>query len=69
MRKVLRFPALKSLTGASAPTIWRWIREGKFPAPVKLGDNLSGWLAEEVEEWQQQRIAQRDARREVSHHE
>lgn len=62
MQKILRLPEVLPVTGSSIPTIWRWIRLGKFPRPVKLGENLSGWLEEEVVAWQNARIAERDAR-------
>jgi prophage regulatory protein len=36
-------------------TLWRWVREGKFPPPVKLGENTTAWLLEDVEAWEQSR--------------
>ena len=39
----------------SPATIWRWVREGKFPKPFKLGDSVTVWDATEVEAF----IAQR----------
>jgi prophage regulatory protein len=35
-------------------------REGKFPKRVQLGPNRVGWIEEEVYDWIQQRIAERD---------
>ncbi|QMQ34140.1 AlpA family phage regulatory protein [Escherichia coli] len=37
--------------------IYRLIRDGAFPAPIKLGRS-SRWLKSEVEAWLQARIAQ-----------
>lgn len=34
----------------SEPTIWRWAKEGRIPAPVKLGPNTSRWSSEEIAE-------------------
>lgn len=39
----------------SPATVWRWVREGKFPKPFKLGDAVTVWNAAEVEAF----IAQR----------
>ena len=39
----------------SPATIWRWVREGKFPKPFKLGESVTCWDAAEVEAF----IAQR----------
>jgi prophage regulatory protein len=36
-------------------TLWRWVREGKFPPPVKLGENTTAWRLEDVEAWEQSR--------------
>lgn len=33
----------------SPATIWRWVREGKFPKPFKLGESVTVWDASEVE--------------------
>ena len=35
------------ILGASVPTIWRWVREGIVPKPVKLG-RLSRWPRSEI---------------------
>ena len=43
------------LLPVSPATIWRWVREGKFPKPFKLGDCVTVWDAQAVEAF----IAQR----------
>ena len=35
----------------SPPTIWRWIKEGKFPPPFKLSANVTVWDASTVDAW------------------
>jgi predicted DNA-binding transcriptional regulator AlpA len=35
----------------SAATIWRWVREGKFPKPIKLGASVTVWDIEEVDQF------------------
>lgn len=47
-------------TGQSAATVYRKVREGTFPAPVKLGVRASAWVGQEVDQWIAERIAQRD---------
>jgi prophage regulatory protein len=27
----------------SSATLWRWVKDGNFPKPVKLGDNCTRW--------------------------
>jgi predicted DNA-binding transcriptional regulator AlpA len=39
-----------AITGVTYPTIWLWMRQGKFPRPRIIGGK-SAWLATEVETW------------------
>ena len=38
----------KGLLPVSPATVWRWVREGKFPKPFKLGESVTVWDAAEV---------------------
>ena len=33
------------------PTLWSWVRAGKFPRPRVLSPNKTVWVASEVDEW------------------
>jgi prophage regulatory protein len=35
----------------SRATLWRRVKEGEFPAPIKLGGNLNAWKRAEVTKW------------------
>jgi prophage regulatory protein len=56
-------PALVFLTKAevlrkvpiTAPTLWAWVRQGKFPRPRAISPNKTVWLASEVDAWMRQR--------------
>ena len=37
--------------GLSYPTIWKLMREGKFPRAVKITDSKVGWIEAEVDSW------------------
>ncbi|MNL69554.1 Prophage CP4-57 regulatory protein (AlpA) [compost metagenome] len=39
------------LLPVSPATVWRWVREGKFPKPFKLGESVTVWDAAAVEEF------------------
>ena len=41
--------------------IYRLVRAGKFPKPIKLGENRIAWVEAEVDEWINNKIAERDA--------
>ena len=42
----------------SRSTLWRWVRDGKFPKPVKLGVMTSAWRASDVAAWLEQASAE-----------
>lgn len=46
--RIMRLPEVSRLLGVSRPTIYRLIRDGKFPKPIKLG-STSGWRSDELE--------------------
>jgi len=54
-QRVIRISELastKSKSGklpVSQATIWRWVKEGRFPKPFKLGERITVWKLEEVE--------------------
>ena len=35
----------------SSPTLWRMVKAGKFPAPVKLSQRVTAWRVEDIREW------------------
>jgi len=43
------------LLPVSPATIWRWVAQGQFVAPFKLGANTTVWDAEKVEQFLAQR--------------
>ena len=51
----LRLPAVLKITGLSRTSIWRQIKAGTFPKPVKLGPRAVGWPASDIEEWARSR--------------
>lgn len=39
---VVRLPIVAALCGVSAPTVWRWSKSGRLPAPIKRG-GVTAW--------------------------
>lgn len=35
----------------SSATLWRKVKSGEFPAPVKLGERITAWRVEQVRAW------------------
>jgi predicted DNA-binding transcriptional regulator AlpA len=42
---------LEKLFKVSPATIYRWVKEGKFPAPIHLGANMVRWKVSDIEVW------------------
>ena len=41
----------EGLLPASPATIWRKVKAGTFPKPVKLGDRITAWHMDDIESW------------------
>jgi len=41
--------------GVDRCTIWKWVREGQFPKPVKLSRGCTRWRLADVEAWENAR--------------
>jgi len=59
---ILRLPAIRKITGLSRSAIYDLISQGKFPKQIKLTSRSSGWIESEVNQWLDDRIAERDAK-------
>lgn len=53
---LLRRPQVQQRTGLSRTTLYEYIKDGEFPAPVRLGARAVGWLESEVSEWIHARV-------------
>lgn len=49
--RILRLNDVRKLLNLHKSTIYRMIKAGDFPAPIKLGPNSVGWKVTEIEEW------------------
>ncbi|MEW6076674.1 MAG: AlpA family phage regulatory protein [Thermodesulfobacteriota bacterium] len=47
--------------GVDRGTVWRWVREGNFPAPVKLSSGCTRWRLCNLEKWEGERSPERRA--------
>lgn len=60
--KLLSMADLKPEKGISysRPHLYRLINAGKFPRPVKLGEARVAFVESEIDDWLQERVAERD---------
>lgn len=49
--KILRMKQVAERCGVCRALIYRYIRAGKFPAGVRLGERAVGWRESDVESW------------------
>jgi prophage regulatory protein len=61
-RRFLRLAQVKERVGLSTATIYREISAGRFPRPVPLTANTVAWPSDELESWEEARIAERNKR-------
>jgi prophage regulatory protein len=54
-RLLARLPVVLKVTGLGRSTIYRWIADGSFPAPVRLGPRAVAWRWSDLDRWTQSR--------------
>jgi prophage regulatory protein len=60
MQKLLRLPQVIERTALRRSTVYEMMRAGTFPKPVKLNLRSNGWIENEISEWVDTRIAERE---------
>jgi prophage regulatory protein len=60
--RVLSYPDLRDRKGIvwSRAHVYRMIKAGNFPRPLKLGVGTTAWLEEEIDRWLARHITKRD---------
>jgi len=56
----LKLHGVTAKTGLSRSHLYALAKAGQFPKPVKLSERSSAWVESEVNEWIEDRIAERD---------
>jgi prophage regulatory protein len=58
MRTFVRLPAVMAATGLARPTIYKKIKAGTFPAPIRISANAVAWDTGKIAEWQAKCISE-----------
>lgn len=58
--RLIRQIEVTRITGLSRASIYRQIDEGTFPKSVSIGGRSVAWVEDEILEWVEARIAERD---------
>lgn len=54
--KILRVDRVCEITGLPKSTLYHKVKNGEFPKPIKISERSSGFIANEVQEWIEQKI-------------
>lgn len=49
--RILKAREVAERVSISTSQVYRLARDGRFPKPVKITENRSGWLETEVDQW------------------
>jgi prophage regulatory protein len=49
--RYIRFKELRKLVPLGRTTIWKMMKEGRFPPSYRIGKAATAWLDSEVEDW------------------
>jgi prophage regulatory protein len=41
--------------GVTYPTVWQWMKQGRFPLPREISDHTVRWIEAEIHEWMLER--------------
>lgn len=55
----IRLEQVKARTDLSRSTLYAYIRDGRFPAPVSISERCVAWVEGEIDRWMAERIASR----------
>jgi prophage regulatory protein len=56
--KLIRLPQVLELCAMAKSSLYKAVKDGHFPAPVKLSERSSAWVLGEVEDWVRAKIAE-----------
>ena len=57
--KLLSKKEVCEITGFTFQTIWRWMKEGKFPQSLRTNFRRTVWRKEDVDQWMEDVIAEK----------
>ncbi|WP_419765447.1 MAG: helix-turn-helix transcriptional regulator [Arcobacter sp.] len=56
MTNFIRIQDVMKKTGIARSTIWLWVKENRFPKPVKLSARITVWEEDKIQEWQKAQL-------------
>jgi prophage regulatory protein len=56
--RFLRLPEVVRRVGISKSSVWLWIRQGRFPEPIRVGPRVTCWRLTEIDAWIEAKAAE-----------
>ena len=50
-RRIVRMDEVSKLTGLARATIYKKVKDGSFPPPIRLGARAVGWRMSDIVTW------------------
>lgn len=44
-------PDRPAVVPISRATLWRWVKSGAFPRPIKLSNRVTAWRSDDIKKW------------------
>lgn len=60
--RFIRIKEVTRLTGLGRTSVYNYMKDGKFPKSIPLGDRAVAWKEAEVMDWMLAKLAERDAK-------
>lgn len=48
----IRERQLRERIPVARSTLWKWVRDGQFPPPLKLSSGVTAWRLADIEAWE-----------------
>lgn len=55
-QEYLRSQEVVARLGIGQSTLFRWVKEGRFPQPIRAGKRFTRWRLSDVERWEEDRL-------------
>jgi prophage regulatory protein len=59
--RFLKRDQVEALCGLSKATLYRWIKQQRFPRPIQVGSTAVRWRESDIRAWQEERVLQQTA--------
>lgn len=50
-RRIKSESSTSALLPFSSATLWRMVKQGTFPSPIKVGERVTAWRVADVRQW------------------